>query len=204
MSSSKIMGSIGILFLFLTTCQAFLSPAGANPKQKFHINNCPSPSRYESSTALAGGLFGGLGKKIEEPTPDLTIPMRVLEIPVQSLKKGGLRFVLGLHLIAQQGNPEKGSWRANQSSDTVLDMYFKDNSAMFSVVLEDSQISVDRYGQPSLQYLLQESVVLHSVLDELNSYAFDGEIAEESRLIQLEEPRDAIEKARGVLPARKA
>ena len=47
-----------------------------------------------------------------------------------------------------------------------------------------------------------ESLILHSVLDELNTLAFEGEIEAENRLFQLEESSNAIEKARGVLPAR--
>jgi len=76
---------------------------------------------------------------------------------------------------------------------------------MFSVVLEESKIVVDRYGsRPSLPYMLQESVILHKVLDELKELAFGGEgIEEENRLVRLEE-RDGIEKAREVLPARSA
>ena len=147
-----------------------------------------------------------MGKKENEneETPsqsnDASIPTRVLDIPVASLKKGGLRFTLGLHLIGQQDN---GTWKANQASDTVLDMYYKDNSAMFSVVLEDDAIRVDRYGQPSLAYVLQESVVLHTVLDELNTLAFEGDIEVQNRLLQLSSD-DAIEEARSSLPARKA
>jgi hypothetical protein len=84
-------------------------------------------------------------------------------------------------------------------------MYFiKDNSAMFQITIDDDAIRVDRNGKPSLQYLLQESVVLHGVLDELNTLCFDGEIAVENRLLQLKEPGDAIEKARMILPARRA
>lgn len=101
---------------------------------------------------------------------------------------------------------DKGTWRPNQSTDSQLDMYFKDNSAMFSLVLEDDSIRVDRYGQPSLAYVLQESLVLHNILDELDTLAFGVEenIQVESRLLQLEAPGDAIEKARATLPARKA
>lgn len=95
------------------------------------------------------------------------------------------------------------SWRANQESDSVLDMHFKDGSAKFSLVLEDSFIAVDRYGQASLPYLLQESVILHSILDELNGLAFSSEVAIENRLLQLEES-NAIEKARNTLPAKQA
>jgi len=83
-------------------------------------------------------------------------------------------------------------------------MVFRDNSAMFSITLGDEGISVDRYGTPSLPYLLQESVILHSVLDEINSLANEGDIEVQNRLLQLEESGDAIKEARSTLPARKA
>ena len=86
----------------------------------------------------------------------------------------------------------------------MLDMFFKDNSAMFSLILEDESVVIDRYGKPSLAYVLQESLVLHSVLDEIQTLVFDGDIEDENRLLRLEEPGDGIEKARATLPARKA
>jgi hypothetical protein len=157
--------------------------------------------------SLAAGLFG---KKAEEPSSsssssqaDASTPTQVFSIPVQSIKPGGLRFALGLHLIGLQNTPDKGSWQANQASDTVLDMKFRDGSAMFSISLGDEGISVSRYGQPSLPYLLQESVILHSVLDEINSLAYEGDIEEENRLLQLQD-QGSIEEVRSTLPARKA
>ena len=167
---------------------------------------------YTDTSLWGGGLFGlekdensvGEPPSESQETDSLSIPppTRVIEIPVSYIKRGGLRFALGLHLIGLE--QEKGTWRPNQASDNELDMYFKDNSAMFKVVFDDDTIHVDRYGTPSLLYLLQESVVLHSVLDELNTLCFDGEIADENRLLQLVEPGDAIENARAKLPARKA
>jgi hypothetical protein len=87
-------------------------------------------------------------------------------------------------------------------------MYFKDGSAMFKLVLDDDAVRVDRYGtRPSLAYLLQESVVLHGILDELHSLCSDDDddgIESVNRLLLLEDPGDAIEKARAALPARRA
>ena len=51
--------------------------------------------------------------------------------------------------------------------------------------------------------MLQESVVLHKVLDELNELAFTTEVEKENRLFQLED-LNAIEEARSTLPARQA
>ncbi|KAL7455407.1 hypothetical protein ACHAWC_006953 [Mediolabrus comicus] len=168
-------------------------------------SNSLNPNNHRD-ISLAAGLFG---KKAEEPssspssTADVSTSTQVFSIPVQSIKPGGLRFALGLHLIGLQNTPDKGSWQANQASDTVLDMRFRDGSAMFSISLGDEGISVSRYGQPSLPYLLQESVILHSVLDEINSLANEGDIEEENRLLKLLD-LDSIEEVRSTLPARKA
>ena len=86
-------------------------------------------------------------------------------------------------------------------------MFYQDNTGMFSLSFLENAIVVDRYGpKPSLQYVLQESVLLHGVLDELYSLAFEGEedIKDEDRLLQLNAPGDAIDKARELLPAKKA
>ncbi|KAL3781267.1 hypothetical protein HJC23_012817 [Cyclotella cryptica] len=189
----------GVLLLFFASCQAFLLPENTPGFVQFsHGSNLSQPIKSQ----LGAGLFGP--KKANESQGDLSLGKRIIEIPAKSIKKGGLRFALGLHLIGLQNTPDSGSWRANQQSETVLEMHFKDNSAKFEVVLEDSCIAVDRYGQPSLAYLLQESVILHSVLDELGSLAFGGEVEKENRLLQLDESATTIEKARKVLPTRQA
>mmetsp|Transcript_8622 Transcript_8622/g.18218 ORF Transcript_8622/g.18218 Transcript_8622/m.18218 type:complete len:199 (+) Transcript_8622:110-706(+) len=193
----------GLLFLLsFTPCQGFITPS---INLQTPSSTCHNPCHREQSTSLHGGLFGLDKNESEEPPSpppnDASVPTRVLEIPVSSIKQGGLRFALGLHLVGLQ---DKGTWRANQASENVLDMFFKDNSAMFSLILEDDAIVIDRFGRPSLAYVLQESLVLHSVLDEINTLAFEGDIEDENRLLRLEEPGDGIEKARDTLPARKA
>mmetsp|Transcript_886 Transcript_886/g.954 ORF Transcript_886/g.954 Transcript_886/m.954 type:complete len:206 (+) Transcript_886:2-619(+) len=158
--------------------------------------------KRSSSTHLEAGLFGNLFGKKEEPV-DPSAPSRIMDIKCDSIKSGGLRFALGLFLIGQQGTPVKGSWKANQADDGVLDMYYVDNSAMFSLHLTDNLIFVDRYGQPSLQYLLQESLVLHQLLDEINTLAFEGEDIENiNRLVVLSDPDTWLDDARSKLPAR--
>jgi hypothetical protein len=138
------------------------------------------------------------------------LPIRVMEIPVKSIKRGGLRFVLGLHLVGlhDTNNKVSGIWKPNEATDNTLDMYYKDNSAMFKIILNDNAILVERYSNPvpSLAYLLQESVVLHGVLDELTLLSSDSNniIEASNRLLQLHDPEDALEIARAKLPARKA
>lgn len=162
-----------------------------------------SANAVRSETRLHG-LFGNVfGNKKEEKDPSL--PTRIMDIQCNSVKSGGLRFALGLFLIGQQGTPVKGSWKANQASDGVLDMYYVDNTAMFSVHITDKLVYIDRYGRPSLQYQLQESLILHRFLDEINTLAFEGEdITDENRLIVLSDPENVIQNARDKLPARSA
>ena len=180
-----------------------------------------------------GGLFGlgrssssgGGGGRIDNSISDVTNPPSsssrlsvddidsnsmsppderlVLEIPVLSIKRGGLRFVLGLYLV---GLNDKKSWSPNQSSGYSLDAYYKDGSGMFHLAFDDDAVRVYRRGsRPSLAYLLQESVALHGILDELNALCFDDSIDKKcDRLLRLEDPEDAIDRARAVLPARKA
>lgn len=201
----KIMKYIvGLLFILQSNAgigSAFTIPTASSGVS--FISNLSSSTHQSPRTELnlMGGLFGK--KKIVQPDP--SIPTRVFDIPVSSLKLGGTRFALGLFLIGQQGTPVKGSWKVNPVSDQVLDMYYVDDSAMFSLNLNEKSISIDRYGSPSLQYLLQESLVLHRLLDEIHTIALGNEEVEEAnRLIGFADEQNAIENARSKLSARPA
>ena len=136
--------------LVLIFASFLVRPSLSFSPQQFNLNIAGNEARISSTTQL-NGLFGNIfGKKEEEADP--SIPTRIMDIKCASVKPGGLRFALGLFLIGQQGTPVKGSWKANQASDGVLDMYYVDNTAMFSVHITDFLIYVDRYGKPSLQY----------------------------------------------------
>jgi hypothetical protein len=196
----------GYLLMFLITTSTSQAFTASSIRMKACV-------LHQDASLWNGGLFGFKNNENNNDDPPLETlqlkginpvppPKRVLEMPVSSIKRGGLRFALGLHLIGME--QKKGTWRPNQINENVLVMEFKDNSAMFQIKFDDDAVRVDRYGTPSLQYLLQESVVLHSVLDELNTLCFDGEIVAENRLVQLKDPGDAIERARATLPARKA
>lgn len=143
-----------------------------------------------------GGLFGR--------NPVLRGPPTVVDLTAKNVKIGALRFLLQIHLVGIQNQPEPNSWLTKQGDDGDLQIFYKDGTGMLSLQLQEYQIKAVRYGEkPSLQYMLQESVLLHSVLDELEGVALGvEEIAEENRLLQLTEP-DAIQKAREKLPARK-
>mmetsp|Transcript_14681 Transcript_14681/g.22243 ORF Transcript_14681/g.22243 Transcript_14681/m.22243 type:complete len:208 (+) Transcript_14681:62-685(+) len=193
-------------FYVSKTTQAF-STAGPGVTRKSRCQtsgtDADTNTKQSSTTQLQAGLFGNLFGKKEEEAYDPSVPKRIMDIKCDSIKSGGLRFALGLFFIGQQGTPVKGSWKANQASDGVLDMYYVDNSAMFSVHLTDKLIFVDRYGQPSLQYQLQESLILHRFLDELQTLAFEGDdIEQENRLVVLSDVENGIEDARTKLPAR--
>lgn len=158
---------------------------------------------------MIGNLFGGLfgqdtdgGSNNDQPTTT------ILDIPASTVKIGPLKFYLQIFLVGEQNKPVTGSWVLNQNDDRgTLDMYYTDGTAMFSIDLKEYGIKILRYGQkPSLQYMLQESVLLHGLLDELEQLAFgveEDEIAEENRLLQFAEgDKEALETARETLPAR--
>lgn len=118
-----------------------------------------------------------------------------------------------MYLVGQQNEPTKDSWltRQSESNPNKLETYYKDGTGMFALDFEPDGISVSRHGKrPSLQYALQESIMLHNVLDELDGIAFghvdseagDEIIEEEKRLLQLSD-LNAIVYARETLPARK-
>jgi hypothetical protein len=186
----------------ILSSHAFVFGKSSRTTSRSTFSNFIIPSEQISETQIK--LFSGLFGKKEQENRDPSNPTRVFDIPCSSIKLGGCRFALGLFLIGQQGTPLKGTWKANQASDGVLDMFHSDNTGMFSVVLTEKSVSVDRYGlAPSLQYRLQESLILHRLLDEIKSLALEGEnIKEENRLIVLKDPDVIIQQAREKLPAR--
>mmetsp|Transcript_12044 Transcript_12044/g.22743 ORF Transcript_12044/g.22743 Transcript_12044/m.22743 type:complete len:108 (+) Transcript_12044:133-456(+) len=101
--------------------------------------------------------------------------------------------------MGEQNTPDKGSWRANQVGDNGIDVYYHDRTGALMINLseDDGRITIDRLGSaPSMQYLMQESVIVGGLLDELESIASDGEIDEPNRLIRLAAPGNAIKNAR--------
>jgi hypothetical protein len=167
----------------------------------------PSTCRPTSSKLYIGNLFGGLfGQEEQQTKNDNTGPKTVIELPANIVKTGPLKFFLQIYLVGQQNNPVKGAWVLNNNEETgSLNMYYKDGSGMFSLDLNEKNIQVQRFGErASLEYVLQESVMLHGVLDELNQIAFEVDDIEESKRLLQFDSTDAISKARENLPARKA
>lgn len=147
---------------------------------------------------LFGGIFAPPGGKEENG------PKTILDIPTTNIKVGPLKFFLQIFLVGEQNNPLPNSWILNQNDETqTLDMYHTDGTGMFSIDLKEYGMTVKRHGQaPSLQYQLQESVLLHALLDEVEGIAFAEDIELDKRLVQLQE-ENALQKARDTLPARK-
>jgi hypothetical protein len=106
------------------------------------------------------------------------------------------------YLMGMQNTPDRNAWKADQPSkdEYIIDYYFHDRTAMLTIALAEEAITIDRIGTvPSTAYSMQETVILEGLLDELHQCAFDDSIEEENRLLQLCEPKDAIENARASL-----
>ena len=161
--------------------------------------------RRESTELLAseGGLFGQ-----GNPLKNLfggggNQPKIMVDLATKGIKIGALRFLLQIHLVGEQNNPQPQTWLMKEGGEGELDVYFNDGTGMFSIDLNEYQIKITRYGEkPSLQYQIQESVLIHSILDELHKTAFEvDDIEEEKRLLRLNDD-NAIESARSNLLAR--
>jgi hypothetical protein len=164
-----------------------------------------SPTRPRSSELHIGNIFGSLFGQ-EKQTKANDGPKMVIDMPATSVKVGPLKFFLQIYLVGSTNNPVKGAWVLTTNDENgALQMYYKDGTGMFALGLNENSINVQRFGErPSLEYILQESVMLHGVLDEINQIAFEVEdIEEEKRLLRFADD-DAISKARENLPARKA
>jgi hypothetical protein len=139
---------------------------------------------------------------VDDDDDDCAGSTRLLSIPVESIKPGGLRLFLMFYCMGMQNTPERGSWKADQptTEEYVVDMYYQDRTAALMVTLTETQITIDRMGStPSTSYLMQESVIVDGILDELQACATQQHVADQDRLLLLPEPRDAIEKARDSL-----
>jgi hypothetical protein len=135
----------------------------------------------------------------EEDDDEYAGATRLLTIPARSIKPGGLRLLLMFYLMGMQNTPEPGCWKADQptTEEYVVDMYFHDRTAALTVKLTENEITIDRIGStPSNAYLMQESIIIDGILDELNVCVTQEDIKDEDRLLLLPEPQDAIEKAR--------
>jgi hypothetical protein len=168
---------------------------------------------------IFGNLFGQQSQSTDEGNVNtgggpVAAASSVFEIPTKSIKSKPLRFYSQLFLAGYQNTPVKGSWTlaSNEEDDERLDLYYTDGTGMVSFSFDDT-IRVNRKGQrPSLQYMLNESLLLHDFLDELEQIAFGTDddsgdnstvIDDEKRLLQFsDENKDILSKIREKLPAR--
>ena len=130
-------------------------------------------------------------------------PKVMVDLSAKEVKVGALRFLVQIHLVGEQNIPQPQTWLMKDGGEGELDVYFNDGTGMFSIDFSEYQIKITRYGEkPSLQYQIQESVLIHSILDELHKTAFEvDEIEEDKRLLRLNDD-NAIEAARSNLLAR--
>jgi len=141
-------------------------------------------------------LFGGGN---QESKRDADAPSTIFSVPAKNIKIGALRFVLQITMVSAG---KKGTWFADQNEEGGINMYYDDGSAMSTIRITEYNIEALRYGRrPTKDYLQQESILLHKVLDELEKAAFDTsqDIEDDQRLIQLTS-EDGIERAREKLP----
>ena len=181
-----------MLISLVDLCVAFLSIPGTSVKL------CKDARTRLFVGNLFGGVFGGDKKESKGAT-------EIISLPVSNVKIAPLKFFLQIYLVSEQNNPVQGSWVLNNNEENgSLDMYYKDGTGMFAIAIAENSVIFDRYGQrPSLEYMLQESVMIHGVLDEISEIAFgDQEIEQSKRLLQIAE-KDILDAARAKLPAKK-
>ncbi|KAG7340409.1 hypothetical protein IV203_023952 [Nitzschia inconspicua] len=198
-----------LIFLIAGVCQkskAFIHPYRDAFIRKSSAHSTVSVGTRTTTTTttldlIGKNLFGGIFAPQGESSDG---PKVILEIPTTNIKIGPLKFFLQIFLVGEQNNPLPNSWVLNQNDETqTLDMYHTDGTGMFSIDIKEYGMTVKRHGQaPSLQYQLQESVMLHALLDEVEGIAFAEDIDVEKRLLQLKED-NALQLARETLPARK-
>jgi len=156
-------------------------------------------------------------KRIHDPN-DPTAPRELFTIPIPTrLDIDGLFQSMGEYLVFKTQQSRPPSWKVNRYAEDTLHVLFKDHSAMFSIefgVASDDDSSAAAYAEScvvverhtdgrkpaSLQYMLQESVLLHAVLDVLSRLVLEGSDHDDER----DYLDGEVERARSTLPARGA
>ena len=136
-------------------------------------------SNEESSSTSSSTQSALKPRKVYDPN-DPTAPKELFTIPIpNNIDVSAMLQSVGAHLVSPKNN---NGWKINKyGQDTLHVLFTRDNSAMFSVEFgvsldvesdyTDSSIVVERdidgKKPASLHYMLQESVMLHNVLDAL-------------------------------------
>lgn len=126
---------------------------------------------------------------------------RIITLPVESVKRGGLRLFLMFFLMGEQNTPDKGSWKIDQptTDEYAVDAYFHDRTAALMIRLEEDSVTIDRLGStPSTAYIMQEAVMVDKILDELQRMVTERDMVREDRLVLLKD-ENAIVDARQAL-----
>merc|ERR1719491_793740 len=93
----------------------------------------------------------------------------IFHLPAKKIKAGGLRLYLALYFMGECNTPNRKTWRADQTPEGGIDLYFHDRTGALIIALNDSGMSVSRLGSaPSMEYVMQESVMLRGMLDQLD------------------------------------
>jgi len=209
MSITSLM-SVGLLLVLmastLDSARAFVPASPMNGRNPSTVTTVtPSTSKVSLRMAnLFGGLFGG-GESGNTGAASSNGVETLFTLSTTKLKKGPLQFFLKIYLVAAQNEPTPGSWAigGDESNLDSINAYYKDGTGMVAVVLNDDNIEIQRHGKsPSLQFVLQESLLLHGLLDELQSLAENEEVEEEKRLVQWANGKQTVDDARSTLPAR--
>lgn len=134
---------------------------------------------------------------------DPNAPTEVFSLPIpNNVELDSLLQSVGTYLVSRQNKPMVGAWIISKYGASTLHALFKDHSAMFSISFGSPKIVFERHTdankRASLQYMLQESVLLHGVLDELLRLVSEGEFKEYNN----KEFDKGLEAARAKLPAR--
>lgn len=141
-------------------------------------------------------------KNNDDDDDDCLGSTRLVELSGANVKPGGLRLFLMLYLMGIQNTPDHRSWSVDQPTGEIyaIDCYYHDKTAVLMIRLTNNTITINRFGStPSMSYMMQESVIVNGILDELSTCAFDDNVMDKDRLLQLLDPKDAIEKARETL-----
>eukprot|EP00984_Skeletonema_dohrnii_P028409 scaffold18382_cov155-Skeletonema_dohrnii-CCMP3373.AAC.13 len=175
----------------------------------------PTFQASAASEEEATSSLGGLKPRKVYDSNDPNAPKELFTLPIPDrIDISSLFQSVGAYLVSQQNKPMVGSWTISQYGEDTLHVLFKDHSAMFSLdfgvaLIEatshaKASVVVERHTDgsraASLQYMLQESVLLHGLLDSFSKVILNESLggAEEEYL------GDEMEKARNTLPARRA
>ena len=175
----------------------------------FHASTAASEEEAKSS-------LGDLKPRKVYDSNDPNAPKELFTLPIPDrIDTPSLLQSVGAYLVSQKNKPLVGSWTTSLYGEDTLHVLFKDHSAMFSLEFgvrlaeatshAKGSVVVERHTDgtraASLQYMLQESVLLHGLLDHFSQVLLDDDSSGEAEKEYLDHE---MAKARNTLPARRA